>query len=71
MTVDLTKILRSKHEFQQRLAARPIEEKLATLDALRERAIALRESRFAAEPDMLREEPSAAPRTVGHESPGG
>ena len=58
MTFDLAKILQSKREFRQRLAARPIEEKLAMLDALRERAIALRESR-PAEPDALREESPA------------
>ena len=56
MTFDLTKILQSKRAFRQRLAARPIEEKLAILDALRARAIALRESRTAAAGD-LREEP--------------
>ncbi len=36
MTFDLAKILQSKREFRQRLASRPIEEKLAMLDALRE-----------------------------------
>lgn len=58
MTFDLAKILQSKREFRQRLAARPIEEKLAMLDALRERAIALRESR-PAEPETIRDEPTA------------
>ena len=56
MTFDLSKILQSKRAFRQQLAARPIEEKLAMLDALRERALALRESRTAAASD-LREEP--------------
>ncbi|MDQ3813872.1 MAG: hypothetical protein M3347_07955 [Armatimonadota bacterium] len=42
MTFDLEKILQSKREMRQRLAARPIEEKLAMLDVLRERALALR-----------------------------
>ena len=41
MTFDLDKVLQSKREFRKRLAARPIEEKLAMLDALRERALAL------------------------------
>ena len=54
---DLAKILQSKREFRQRLAARPIAEKLAMLDALRARAIALRESRSAAGAGGLREEP--------------
>jgi len=59
MTFDLTNILQSKRAFRQRLAARPIEEKLAMLDALRARAIALRGSRPAGEADALREEPPA------------
>jgi hypothetical protein len=42
MTFDLAKILQSKREFRQRAAARPIQEKLALLDALRERALTLR-----------------------------
>ena len=42
MTFDFAKIQQSKREFRQRLAARPIAEKLALLDSLRERALALR-----------------------------
>lgn len=45
MTFDLAKILQSKREFRQRLAARPIAEKLALLDALRERTLAIRAER--------------------------
>jgi hypothetical protein len=56
MTFDIAKILQSKREFRQRLAARPIEEKLAMLDALRERALAIRPSRPASEAGVLREE---------------
>lgn len=57
MTFDLARILQSKSAFRQRLAARPIEEKLAMLDALRARAIALRESRPAPATSALREAP--------------
>ena len=57
MTFDLAKILQSKHKFRQRLAARPIAEKLAMLDALRERALALRPARPASEEGVLRELP--------------
>lgn len=57
MTFDLTKIMQSKREFRQGLAAKPIEEKLAMLDALRARTIALRGSRSPAEPGTLRETP--------------
>jgi hypothetical protein len=45
MTFDLAKIIQSKREFRRLLAARPIAEKLALLDALRERALALRPAR--------------------------
>jgi hypothetical protein len=55
MTFDLATILQSKREFRRRLAARPIEEKLAMLDALRERALALRDSRTAPETSSLGE----------------
>ena len=57
MTFDLAKILRSKREFRQRLAARPIEEKLALLDAMRERDITLRAARPTAGSGTLREQP--------------
>ena len=45
MTFDPAMILQSKREFRQRLAARPIEEKLAMLDALRGRTLAIRPAR--------------------------
>jgi hypothetical protein len=57
MTFDLAKILQSKREFRQRLAARPIAEKLAMLDALRERALTLRAAQPVTEAGVLREEP--------------
>ncbi|MBE0540510.1 MAG: hypothetical protein IH623_03905 [Verrucomicrobia bacterium] len=59
MTFDLAKIRQSKREFRQRLAARPIEEKLALLDALRERALAIRPARAATEACALHETPPA------------
>jgi hypothetical protein len=49
MTFDLAKIIIGKREFRRQLAARPIEEKLAMLDALRERALAIRPQRSHAE----------------------
>jgi len=49
MNFDLAKILQSKREFRTRLAARPIAEKLAMLDALRERMLAIRPARPASE----------------------
>ena len=44
MTFDLTRILEGKREFRRQLAARPIAEKLAMLDALREWELAIRQS---------------------------
>ena len=61
MTFDPAKILQSKREFRQRLAARPIAEKLALLDALRERALAIRAATAPGpvEVDALRETPAS------------
>lgn len=42
MTFDLEKILQSKRAMRRDLAARPVAEKLAMLDVLRERALTLR-----------------------------
>jgi hypothetical protein len=59
MTFDLAKILKSKRESRQQLAARPIAEKLAMLDALRERALAIQQSsRPAMESGVLHEKPA-------------
>jgi hypothetical protein len=44
MTFDLKRMLESKKALRRKLAARPLAEKLAMLDALRERALALREA---------------------------
>ena len=48
MTFDSQRILESKRAYRHALAARPLAEKLRMLDALRERALALRQ---AARPD--------------------
>lgn len=42
MKFDFERIWKSKHALSKRLAARPLAEKLRMLDALRERALALR-----------------------------
>jgi hypothetical protein len=55
MTADLQVILESKRRYRQRLAARPIAEKLRMLDALRERALLIRPESSS----MLREEPAS------------
>ena len=59
MTFDLTKIAESKRAYRQRLASLPIAEKLAMLDALRERALAIRSARGNSEPTALREQSPA------------
>lgn len=55
MNLNLTKILQSKREFRQRLAALPIEEKLAMLDVLRERTVAIRSAMLKTQWHMLQE----------------
>jgi hypothetical protein len=67
MTFDLAKILQSKREYRQRLAGRTIEEKLGILDALRERALAIRPARAEPQTSVLREQPPAY-RTRGKKS---
>jgi len=56
MTFDLEKILASKRAYRQTLAAKPIAEKLRMLDALRERALAIRQD--APSFNVARETPS-------------
>ena len=41
MTFNMQAILKSKSDMRRKLAALPIEEKLAMLDAMRERSVAL------------------------------
>ena len=59
MTFDLARILESKRAFRRQLAARPIAEKMAMLDALRERELAIRQSgQPVTESSVLQEEPA-------------
>ena len=57
MTFDLQAILKSKRALRRELAARPLAEKLRMLDALRERALAIRSAKPASGAGGLREEP--------------
>jgi hypothetical protein len=57
MTFDLAKIVQSKREFRKRAAALPIEEKLAMLDVLRERALLIRPKHPIAKASLLQDEP--------------
>ena len=57
MRFDLQEILKSKRALRRELAARPVAEKLRMLDALRERALALRPAKPASGAGVLREEP--------------
>ena len=44
MNFDIDQMVRSKQSFRRRLAALPIAEKLRLLDAMRERAVIIREA---------------------------
>jgi hypothetical protein len=48
MNFDLQRVLESKRAFRQKLAAKPLAEKLRLLDELRARALAIRRSAAAA-----------------------
>lgn len=59
MTFDLASILESKRAYRRRLAARPIAEKLAILDEMRARTLALRTAHEVNQgSSILREEPT-------------
>lgn len=58
MSFDLQKVLASKRAFRRDLAARPIEEKLRMLDALRERELAIRGRATHSDSGVLREAPA-------------
>lgn len=45
MSFDLARILESKRQFRERLAARPVAEKLAMLDAMRARHLSIQRSK--------------------------
>jgi hypothetical protein len=58
MTFDLKRMLESKIALRRKLASRPVNEKLAMLDALRERAFAVREAAEAMRHSVVRETPA-------------
>jgi len=60
MTPDLQRIFQSKRSYRQRLAERPIAEKLRMLDAMRERALLIRPAREHTHSAILREDPPSA-----------
>jgi len=57
MTFDLQETLKSKRALRRELAARPVAEKLRMLDALRERALAIRPTKPAPGSGVLRAAP--------------
>lgn len=63
MTVDLQRILESKRALRRKLASRPVTEKLAMLDALRERARTIRAGALRREATESSEAPFGAKRT--------
>ena len=56
MSFDWQKVTESKEAYRRKLAAKPIAEKLRMLDALRERALVLRQARGTG--SVVREEAS-------------
>ena len=58
MTFDLQRMLESKRAFRQKLAARPVAEKLRLLDELRARALVIRASTTAHESGLVAEPPA-------------
>ena len=63
MIFDLQRILESKRARRRHLASRPVAEKLAMLDALRERARTIREAATRKKPAVSPESPPGAKRT--------
>lgn len=57
MSFDLQEILKGKRALRRELAARPLAEKLRLLDALRERALAIRPAKPAPSADVFPDEP--------------
>jgi len=60
MSFDLQRILESKRRYRAKLAERPVAEKLRLLDAMRERALTIRNSSQT----IVREEPPNYGRKV-------
>ena len=60
MTFDLQRILESKRALRRNLASRPVTEKLAMLDALRDRARTIRAAATCKEPAVS---PASAPES--------
>jgi hypothetical protein len=65
MTFDLQRILESKRALRRNLAGRPVAEKLALLDALRDRARAVGGSAKRRGTSMQRESPPGYPAESG------
>ncbi len=57
MTFDLKRMLESKKALRSKLTSRPVAEKLAMLDALRERALAIHEAAGSLRHTVVRETP--------------
>jgi hypothetical protein len=57
MTFDLRRIFESKRAFRRQLASRPVAEKLAMLDVLRERLLTIRAAAARKEAALTPEDP--------------
>ena len=58
MTFDLHRILESKRAARRKLASRPVAEKLAMLDALRERLRTIRDAAASTKSSVVEESPA-------------
>ena len=61
MSFDPLRILAGKRALRQKLAARPVAEKLRMLNDLRERALTIRRAVRSAASNVVREQPSRYP----------
>ena len=58
MKFDINEMVKSKEAFRQRLAALSVAEKLRLLDAMRERALAIREASVGGQIAVREEQPN-------------
>ena len=58
MSFDLQRVLESKRAYREKLAARPLAEKLRLLDEMGERARVIRRASAVREPGMVAEDPA-------------
>ena len=71
MSFDLQRVLESKRAYRQKLAARPVAEKLRLLDEMSERARTIRRASATRYPGMVAENPTPYEPKCGTKKTGG